>query len=355
MGNFHTMSADEARRVLVVGGAGYIGSTVVFRLLSTTNMKVRVLDRLMYGGSSMFPFFSLEDRFEFVAGDIRTVDMDKVLDGVDYVVNFAALVGEHICKKFPEDAQQINEDACLALAAACERNGVKRFIFASTCSNYGKTDVLVDETAPVSALSLYAATKINVENALMNNFPALNVSVLRFATIYGLACRVRFDLLVHEFIRDAWNDKSVEIYGPEGWRPFLHVDDAARAVVMVFEQSDTVPPKEIYNVGANDQNFQKVTLGELIKKRLNCELKLNYKAVDKRSYQVNFDKISSHLGFKAIHSPEASIDQICSGLESGLVTTTQLEESVNVAKDDPIRKDHRTLDEINAAKMKARL
>jgi len=340
--------------VLVVGGAGYIGSTVVFRLLSTTNMKVKVLDRLMYGGSSMFPFFALEDRFEFIAGDIRTIDHDKLLAGVDYVMNCAALVGEHICKKYPEDAQQINEDSCLALAAAAERNGVKRFIFASTCSNYGKTDVLVDETAPVSALSLYAATKINVENALMNDFPKLPVCVLRFATIYGLACRVRFDLLVHEFIRDAWNDKCVEIYGPDGWRPFLHVDDAARAVVMVCEQSATLPHKERLNVGANDQNFQKVKLGELIKERLQCELKLNYKAVDKRSYQVNFDKIKAHLGFEAVHSPAVSIDQICSGLESGLITTSQLEESVNVSKDDAIRKDTRTLDEIRAA-MKSRL
>ena len=127
---------------------------------------------------------------------------------------------------------------------------------------------------------------------------------------------------------------------------------------MVCEQSTTVGHKEIFNVGANDQNFQKVTLGKLIQKRLNCELKLNYKAIDKRSYKVNFDKIKNALGFHAIHSPEASVDQICSGLESGLVTVAQLEESVNVSKDDPIRKDHRTLDEIKAQAgkgMKSRL
>merc|ERR1711887_160887 len=116
----------------------------------------------------------------------------------------------------------------------------------------------------------------------------------------------------------------------------------------VCEQSATTPPKEIYNVGANDQNFQKVTLGKLIQKRLNCELKLNYKAIDKRSYRVNFDKIAKQFGFKAIHSPEESINQICTGLESGLITVAQLDESVNVSKDDPIRKDHRTLDEIKA-------
>jgi nucleoside-diphosphate-sugar epimerase len=344
-----------AKHILCTGGAGYIGSTVTFRLLSNTNMKVRVVDKLMYGGQSTFPFFALEDRFEMVAGDIRTLDLDKLLQGVDYVVNFAALVGEHICKKYPEDAQQINEDACLKLAAACERNGIKRFVFASTCSNYGKTEDYVDETAPVAALSLYAQTKINVEQALMNKFPKLNCTVLRFATIYGLACRVRFDLLVHEFIREAWEKKSIEIYGPDGWRPFLHVDDAARAVVMTFEQSDTLPAKVVLNVGADDQNFQKETLGKLIQERLKCELQLNYKAVDKRSYKVNFAKIRNLLGFTAIHSPAVSVDQICSGLESGLITTQQLEESVNVAADDPIRKDTRTLAEINAAKMKARL
>merc|ERR1712070_512907 len=167
-----------------------------------------------------------------------------------------------------------------------------------------------------------------------SKFPRLKCTVLRFATIYGLACRVRFDLLVHEFIRDAWNDKGIEIYGPDGWRPFLHVDDAARAVVMVCQQSETIGAKQ---------------------ERLQCELKLNYKAVDKRSYKVNFSKIQKELGFDAIHSPKASVDQICEGLESGLIDARQLEESVNVTKDDPIRDDHRTLDEIKAGKMKARL
>jgi len=120
----------------------------------------------------------------------------------------------------------------------------------------------------------------------------------------------------------------------------LHVDDAARAVLMVCDQHATLAPREIFNVGASDQNFQKKTLGEMIQKRLpQSEVVYNHKAVDKRSYKVNFGKIQQHLGFTAIHSPGMSIDQICSGLESGLVSTAELDESVNVGKNDLVRND----------------
>jgi nucleoside-diphosphate-sugar epimerase len=272
---------------LVVGGAGYIGSTVVFRALTTANFKVKVFDKLMYGGSSTFPFFSMEDRFEFIYGDARTANWDEILKGVDFVFNAAALVGEHICKKYPQDAEEINQEAAIQLADACNRNGVKRYIFASTCSIYGKTEEMVDESAPVLPLSLYAGTKINVENYLTQcTGGPCKMTVVRFATIYGLACRVRFDLLVHEFIRDAWNNKEIEIYGPDGWRPFLHVDDGARAVVMLLQQSDKLPGNQIYNIGGDDQNIQKKALGEMIAGRLDCKLALNHKSLDKRSYQV---------------------------------------------------------------------
>eukprot|EP00658_Telonema_sp_P-2_P053826 TRINITY_DN4250_c0_g5_i8.p1 TRINITY_DN4250_c0_g5~~TRINITY_DN4250_c0_g5_i8.p1 ORF type:complete len:349 (+),score=110.33 TRINITY_DN4250_c0_g5_i8:147-1193(+) len=288
--------------LLVLGGAGYIGSTVAFRALRSTDMKVIVLDKLMYSGSSLYPFFAMEDRFEFIKADIRMSKQtwrDLLVEKqVDFVFNAAALVGEHICKKYPEDAQQINEDAAILVAEAAAEAGCKRYMYASTCSNFGKTEDFVDETAPTFPLSLYASTKINVENYLTSasNCGGMACTVLRFATIYGLAARVRFDLLIHEFIRDAWNDKRVEIYGPEGWRPFLHVDDAARAVIMVCEQHDTLAPREIFNVGANSQNFQKKQLGEMIQHRLpQAEVVYNHKAVDKRSYKaVSYTHLRAH-------------------------------------------------------------
>ena len=174
---------DAVRTLLVIGGGGYIGSTVTFRALTTTNMRVIVFDKLMYGGSSLFQFFSLEKRFQFVYGDVR-MGIERWTEflrehRVDFIFNAAALVGEHICKKHPEDAQQINEDASIDVAEAAAAAGCRRYIFASTCSNYGKTEDFVDETAPTFALSLYATTKINTENHLMQGVPGLPCTVLR--------------------------------------------------------------------------------------------------------------------------------------------------------------------------------
>eukprot|EP01006_Ploeotia_vitrea_P033580 TRINITY_DN65590_c0_g1_i2.p1 TRINITY_DN65590_c0_g1~~TRINITY_DN65590_c0_g1_i2.p1 ORF type:complete len:354 (-),score=223.76 TRINITY_DN65590_c0_g1_i2:83-1144(-) len=330
---------DNRPTILVVGGAGYIGSQVVLRALSSTNLKVKVLDRLMYGGTSLYPFFSFGERFEFVYGDVRQVDLDELVKGVDFVVNVAALVGEHICKKYPKDAKEINLTAGLRLAEACERQGVKRYIFASTCSNYGKTDIFVNEEAKVQGLSLYAQTKIETEKFLFSKVPKLNVTVCRFATVYGLASRVRFDLLIHEFIRDAWVDKKVEVYGPAGWRPFVHVDDAARAVLTVCAKHDDLPSKLILNVGSNDQNFQKQTLGNMVGAALpDAKIVLRHEKVDPRSYRVDFSKIARLTGFKCLHRPEAAIEVIVNGLKTGAITQQQLKESVNITQDDPIRK-----------------
>lgn len=322
------------KTLLVVGGAGYIGSSVVARALENPRYRVRVLDKLMYGGSALFRFFSYEDRFQFVYGDIRTYDLDRLLTGVDYVFNAAALVGEHICKKYPKDAREINEEATIKLAKACERNGVQRYIFASTCSNYGKSDTPVDETSPVNPLSLYAETKIACEKFLMNDVKDLPCTVLRFSTVYGLASRVRFDLLIHEFIRDAWVNKKISVYGPEGWRPFIHVDDAARAVLSVVEQHSLLPAKDIYNVGSNDQNYRKIELGHMVSRRLGAPVEVVHQKQDPRSYKVSFTKFHRATGFQCLHRPEQAIDAIATGLETGMITTAELSESVNVKAGD---------------------
>ena len=171
----------------------------------------------------------------------------------------------------------------------------------------------------------------------MSDAPGIACTVLRFATIYGLAARVRFDLLVHEFIRDGWVDKKISIYGPSGWRPFVHVADAARAVLLVCDRTASIPSKCIYNVGSNAQNFQKKTLGRIIQKRLGCEIEFVEKKADPRSYRVNFSKIERELGFACTHTLERAVDDICGALESGLVSPRELMESVNISSDDPIR------------------
>jgi nucleoside-diphosphate-sugar epimerase len=315
--------------VLVVGGAGYIGSALVARLLNSTHYNVRVLDNLLYGGESVLSFFNFRERFSFVKGDIRSMDLNPVLKDVDLVVNLAALVGEPVCKKFPTEAKEINLDANIRLATTCEQNNVQRFIFSSTCSNYGlqNSDKPVDEEGELQPISLYAETKVKSEKILLANQKKMKFSILRLATAYGLSSRIRFDLLLHEFIRDAWKKRKISLYGGESWRPLVHVDDIARAIIMCLESKSE---NETFNVGSNNQNFKKRELASIVARRFNCEIEEMPTVKDPRSYKVSFDRIHTKLGFDTIFNPETATDHIANALEAGLITDKILFESVNV-------------------------
>ena len=321
----------EVKTVLVSGGAGYIGSAVVSRLLRDTNWNVKVFDNLMYGGDSLFHYFNFE-RFSFIKGDLRKFELSKIVENVDYVVNLAALVGEPICKKYPKEAQEINFDANINLAKICEKHGVDRYIMMSTCSNYGKRQdqVMLKEDDELQPISLYSETKVNSENILLKELPELPAIVLRASTAYGMAARIRFDLLLHQFILEAWENKQIDIFGANSWRPMVHVDDIAQAIVLVMTKNDKIKQKDVFNVGSNDQNFQKIKLAEMVAKRFNAEISEVKSKKDPRDYQVSFDKISSELDYYTLHKPQESIEQIASSIESGLITNQILHESVNI-------------------------
>ena len=320
--------------ILICGGAGYVGSALTSLILRETNLEVKVFDQLLYGGDSLYPFFNYSDRFKFIRGDLRTFDLDGLLNNVDYVVNLAALVGEPICKKFPKEAQNINFDANIKLAKKAEEKGIDRYIFSSTCSNYGlsEADKMLDENAKLDPISLYAETKVNSEKILLEQLPKLQTTVIRCATAYGLASRVRFDLLLHEFIRDAWTKAKIYVYGAQSWRPIVHVDDIARAILLIIKNSGTLNKKDVYNIGSNDQNFQKISLAELVANRLKTDIEITSTKEDPRNYQVLFDKFMEELKFDTLHKPVETIDQIAHALESGLIDDRVLFESVNVSK-----------------------
>ena len=320
--------------ILICGGAGYVGSALTSLILRETNLEVKVFDQLLYGGDSLYPFFNYSERFKIIRGDLRTFDLDGLLNNVDYVVNLAALVGEPICKKFPKEAQNINFDANNKLAKKAEEKGIDRYIFSSTCSNYGlsEADKMLDENAKLDPISLYAETKVNSEKILLEQLPKLQTTVVRCATAFGLASRVRFDLLLHEFIRDAWTKAKIYVYGAQSWRPIVHVDDIARAILLIIKNSGTLNKKDVYNVGSNDQNFQKISLAELVANRLKTDIEITSTKEDPRNYRVLFDKFTEELKFDTLHKPVETIEQIAHALESGLIDDRVLFESVNVSK-----------------------
>jgi nucleoside-diphosphate-sugar epimerase len=191
-------------------------------------------------------------------------------------------------------------------------------------------DKMLDENAKLDPISLYAETKVSSEKILLEQLPKLQTTVLRCATAYGLASRVRFDLLLHEFIRDAWTKSKIYVYGAQSWRPIVHVDDIARAILLIIKNSDTLNGKDVYNIGSNDQNFQKISLAELVANRLKTNIEITDTKKDPRNYRVLFDKFSKELKFETLHKPVETIDQIAYALESGLIDDRVLFESVNV-------------------------
>ncbi len=255
--------------ILVTGGAGYIGSSLVPLLLADGH-HVRVLDTLLHGGDSLLGVWS-HPEFEFVGEDVR--DRSKVqsaLSGVDAVVHLAAVVGDPACSRQPDLARAVNLDAALALIEESQRAGVSRFLFASTCSNYGKmndADKYVDEETELRPVSLYAETKVAVEKALLQSGHNGKwcPTPLRFATIFGVSPRMRFDLTVNEFTMEMLTKKHLQVFGEQFWRPYIHVRDAARAIHLVLSSPAAEVGGQVFNVGATDQNFQKQQLVEMIR------------------------------------------------------------------------------------------
>jgi nucleoside-diphosphate-sugar epimerase len=313
-------------KLLVTGGAGYIGSTLV-RLLLENGHQVRVLDSLMYGGDSLLGCWP-NPKFEFIKGDIRDESaLDAAVRGVEAVVHLAAIVGDPACARDPEETRAVNLEASLSLLGKSRAAGVERFIFASTCSNYGRMDdpsQLADETWELRPVSLYAETKVAVEEAILDlQSTDFTPTVLRFATVFGVSPRMRFDLTVNEFTLDLITKEELVVFGEQFWRPYAHVADIARAVVQVLGESVDKIGNQVFNVGSTEQNFQKQQLVDLIKPYAPyASIEYVERTEDPRDYRVSFEKIKKVLRFEIEHSVEDGIREVAQLIRDGLISDT---------------------------------
>lgn len=311
-------------KLLITGGAGYIGSTLS-RLLLNSGYKVRVLDLLLFGGESILDLLN-DKNFEFIKGDVRNdEDRIKSVDGIDFVVHLAAIVGDPACSKQPDIAKETNLEASKLLYQAANNAGCKRFIFASTCSNYGKmadSDIFIDENSPLNPISLYAETKVGVELFLLSQKKE-NICkpiCLRFSTAYGLSSRMRFDLTVNEFTKYLSLGKELLIFGEQFWRPYCHVVDLARSIMFVMNTPVEKIEFEVYNVGDTNENYtKKMIVEEIIKIISDSKIKYVHKDEDPRDYRVSFAKIKSMLGFTVIKTLPDGISQIYKAISDGFI------------------------------------
>lgn len=302
-------------KILISGGAGYVGSTLVPLLLHAGH-RVRVLDCLTHGGSSLLSVWS-DPAFEFRYADIRDRPAVKsALLGMEAVIHLAAIVGDPACARDPDLARAVNLDASLSLIQDSRRAGIERFVFASTCSNYGRmkdANHYVDEESELSPVSLYAETKVAVEKALLatGSGEAWSPTPLRFATIFGTSPRMRFDLTVNEFTLEMLVKKRLVVFGEQFWRPYIHVRDAARAIKLVLESPGAKVAGRVFNVGATDQNFQKQQLVELIRPHApDAVVEFVHKSEDPRDYRVSFSRISEQLGFQTTRTVAEGIAEV---------------------------------------------
>jgi nucleoside-diphosphate-sugar epimerase len=315
------ISVNHRGPVVVLGGAGYIGSHVVEQLLAS-GFRVRVLDRFMYGRESLSDFVS-HPNLEIVEGDATEISkLTLVMKGASAVVHLAGLVGDPACAVDDQFTRHTNIVATRMAKEVAQALGVHRFVFASSCSVYGVSDKEVNETAALNPVSLYAQTKIDSERELLSGSrDDFFVTVLRFATVFGESRRPRFDLVANLFTAQAVIDGLITVIGPHQWRPFVHVRDLARAVVMTLKANPITVENQIFNVGDKRLNMTILQLAELVQKTASAyrpvSISVTENPEDRRNYAVSFEKIRSLLKFEAATSMENGVAEMAEKLASG--------------------------------------
>lgn len=320
---------NPERHVLITGGAGYIGSLLTSELLRA-GRRVTVIDNLLFGGESLVPFLP-HPNFHFVKADVT--DPRAVKDNLrgdwsrpDTLVHLAAIVGFPACQAVGKQvAWRYNVDATTRVfEQACELE-VKRFVFASTYSNYGfmADGKPVTEESPLNPQSLYAETKIAAEQYLLGQKDAPTAPMLfRFATLYGISPRTRFDLIVNQFVLDAYTRHQLLIYQRGYSRSFVHVRDVVRGIMSGIDAPEEKARGQVYNLGTNEGNYTKDQIVGLVLKRL-PETVVEYKDMtfggDMRDITVSFDKIRRELGFETTLDVDDGIRELLFALKTGMI------------------------------------
>lgn len=317
----------SAKHIVLTGGAGYIGSLLVARLLRTGH-HVTVIDNLLFGGESLLAFFS-DPHFHFAKADVterRSLrdSLPRHAPRPNAVIHLAGIVGFPACQAIGRQATwHYNVDAVRNIYEQAASLGVERFIYASTYSVYAPSDDgrPVNEESPLQPESLYAESKVAAEEYLLSRTdPA--VVVFRLATVYGLSPRTRFDLVVNQFVLDAFTRRELLIYQRGYSRSFIHVWDVAQGLMLGLDAPLEKVRGQVYNLGSDEGNYTKDQIVAFIIKRL-PEVIVEYKDLtfggDKRDITVSFEKIRRELGFRAQRTVDEGVRELVGALKTGLI------------------------------------
>ncbi len=310
--------------VFVAGGAGYIGSVLVPMLLEHGH-RVTVLDRF-YFGDTLAPFAErFGEKLRVARGDVRGFDR-SLLASVDAVVDLSGISNDPSCELEPELTRSVNVDGAKRLAGIAREQGVRRYVFSSSCSVYGHGEGLgLVETSPRHPVSLYARAKAEVESFLLEMGGAsrgeVEVCALRLATVFGLSPRMRFDLAINVMTKNAYVAGRITVDGGgRQWRPFVHVRDAARAFELALTSDASKVAGEVFNVGSDQGNVQILNLAFRVRDAVpGTEVVHAPTDPDLRDYNVSFDKIRRVLSFRTERSLDDGVREVLSALREGAV------------------------------------
>lgn len=308
------------KRVLVVGGAGYLGSVLTEKLLHR-GFRVRVLDSFIYGRRSL-DMLSGDENLEIIEGDLRNIHTCVAsLADTDAVVLLAAIVGDPASKVRPTETIETNVLAAQALASACKLHHIHRFLYASTCSVYGIGAGPLEEDAPLNPVSLYARTKIESEKIILGmGDEYFSPTILRMGTLYGYSPRMRFDLVVNTMSMKSFVDGKIQVFGGRQWRPLLGVEDAAEVYIRCLEANLKDVGNRVFNVGSDAQNYQIDQVAEIIGTALGgIPIERDHSNLDARDYRVSFNRLERTLGFVPHQRIDDSSRSIFDKLNSGVI------------------------------------
>jgi nucleoside-diphosphate-sugar epimerase len=302
-------------KVLVTGGAGYIGS-VLSRALLERGHDVTCLDRFFFGTESVK---EIAEKITLVKADIRWFE-SQILRGIDAVIDLASLSNDPSGELDPEKTLEINHRGRARVAALSKKQGVKKYVLASTCSVYGFQEGTLTEESTLNPLTTYAKANVLAEKEVLPLADkSFSVTALRQATVYGFSPRMRFDLAVNGMVLGFFKNGKIPIMRDgDQWRPFVHVKDTSNAFIAVLESDNELVNGQVFNVGSDEQNFQVFSLAKLVAESI--DLPFNYEwygSPDKRSYKVNFEKIRSTLGYKTVYTPKEGSQEVFAALKEG--------------------------------------
>jgi nucleoside-diphosphate-sugar epimerase/CBS domain-containing protein len=302
---------NNQNRVLIIGGAGYIGS-ILSTILAKAKYNVRIYDKFIYTLDHLKSLKAFKN-IEIIKGDTRHIDnLFSAFQNIDTVVHLAEFVGDPLCSKNPEKTYEINYLATNIIANLCKTFYIKKYIYISSCSVYGqnKNNNLLNEDSELNPQSIYAQLKLNCEEAIFKNIDEdFNFTVLRLGTVFGLSLRQRFDLVVNLFCYQAIKNKKISIINGNQWRPFVHIKDVAYAIKKVIEDKTAVTKQKVYNVIG--ENITIENLARIFKKFNNkIELIQKKEIADLRNYKVSAEKIYTDIKFKPKYNLHKGIKEL---------------------------------------------